>query len=229
MACTESDEEPEPEETEENNEVWKLSEKGVPQFLIEYVPLEAVNRISKFRSGVGHDYSDDFESCRSMKHYFDVPEGTEVLSPLQGEVIWMQKEWAGYKLAIRSKEYPAFVIEIFHVTLKDILEVGAIVDAGQVLGFHASANTASDIAIMVQTDMDGPNENTLPRSNGIKLLSYFECITEQAFDSYQSNFRTGSLRGDFIISKETRDAESFDCDTDWQFGNERPEYWIEGN
>jgi len=35
-----------------------------------YFPTDLVQRVSRFRSGFGHDYSDDFEDCRSMKHYF---------------------------------------------------------------------------------------------------------------------------------------------------------------
>ena len=41
----------------------------IPQFVdVNYIELEKISKISKFRSGMGHDYSDDFESCRSMKH-----------------------------------------------------------------------------------------------------------------------------------------------------------------
>ena len=36
-----------------------------------YLDLDAIWRISRFRSVVGHDYSDESESCRSMKHYFE--------------------------------------------------------------------------------------------------------------------------------------------------------------
>ena len=44
---------------------------GIPQFVSTNVmDLVNISQISKFRSGAGHDYSDDFESCRSMKHYF---------------------------------------------------------------------------------------------------------------------------------------------------------------
>lgn len=36
----------------------------------DYIELDKIDRVSKFRSGIGHDYRDDAESCRSMKHYF---------------------------------------------------------------------------------------------------------------------------------------------------------------
>ena len=42
-----------------------------PKFVkVNYIELDKIARISKFRSGAGHDYSDDFESCCSMKHYY---------------------------------------------------------------------------------------------------------------------------------------------------------------
>ena len=38
--------------------------------LLYIFELDKIDKISKFRSGIGHDYWDDFENCRSMKHYF---------------------------------------------------------------------------------------------------------------------------------------------------------------
>ena len=34
-----------------------------------YLDADQIDRISRFRSGVGHDFADSYESCRSMKHY----------------------------------------------------------------------------------------------------------------------------------------------------------------
>lgn len=52
-----------------------VDSNGIPRFVqTDYIELAKIDRISRFRSGEGHDYSDNFESCRSMKHYsyFDV-------------------------------------------------------------------------------------------------------------------------------------------------------------
>ncbi|MFQ5356513.1 MAG: hypothetical protein ACE5DY_08545, partial [Mariprofundaceae bacterium] len=48
---------------------------GAPQFVsTDFVALtNDINDISMFRSASGHDYSDSFETCRSMKHYFSPP------------------------------------------------------------------------------------------------------------------------------------------------------------
>ena len=43
---------------------------AVPRFATAfYFDLAHVERISRFRSGIGHDFSDTYETCRSMKHY----------------------------------------------------------------------------------------------------------------------------------------------------------------
>ena len=56
---------------DENNDVYDVDLYGIPKFVnINYIELYKIYCISKFRSAIGHDYSDDFESCRSMKHYF---------------------------------------------------------------------------------------------------------------------------------------------------------------
>ncbi|GAI87611.1 unnamed protein product [marine sediment metagenome] len=53
-----------------------------------------------FRSGIGHDYSNDFESCRSMNHYFNPKfngsvdwSTVQIFSPVSGTVskIWEEK------------------------------------------------------------------------------------------------------------------------------------------
>lgn len=53
---------------------WQLESLHVaehPKFVTHnYIDLSRIEAVSKFRSGAGHDHSDSFESCRSMKHYF---------------------------------------------------------------------------------------------------------------------------------------------------------------
>ncbi|TRZ90870.1 MAG: hypothetical protein D4R84_15485, partial [Rhodocyclaceae bacterium] len=48
---------------------------GVPKFVAtNYIDISKIFQLSKFRSSAGHDYSDDLEKCRSMKHYFMRPD-----------------------------------------------------------------------------------------------------------------------------------------------------------
>jgi hypothetical protein len=43
---------------------YDIDTYGIPKFVnVNYIELEKIHRISRFRSSEGHDYSDDFESC----------------------------------------------------------------------------------------------------------------------------------------------------------------------
>ena len=50
-------------------ESW--ADRDLPRFITaSHIDISDVERISRFRSNAGHDYSDSFETCCSMKHYF---------------------------------------------------------------------------------------------------------------------------------------------------------------
>lgn len=187
-----------------NNGVYDVDTKGIPQFVsINYIDLEPIYRISKFRSGIGHDNSDSFESCRSMKHYFQ-PKSTydwsmiKIYSPITGTVSRIFNEWAGTQIQINSKEHPAFFVNIFHINLAKPLNIGETVTAGQQLGTHIGSQTMSDISVGVNTP------------NGWKLISYFDVITNNVFQIYQA--RGILARKDLIISKTERDSNLLICD-----------------
>lgn len=135
-------------------DIWDIERDGVPQFInFNYIELAKIGCISKFRSAVGHDYSDAFEHCRSMKHYFE-PRGdvewttVKIFAPVSGTVTRVEPEWAGTKVEIESADYPAFRIVIFHINLSIQLVVGDKVTAGSQLGTHISSQTYSDIAVI---------------------------------------------------------------------------------
>ena len=185
------------------NETYDVDANGIPQFVdVDYIVSDDIYQISKFRSGIGHDYSDDFETCRSMKHYFQPDDSLDwatvkIFSPVNGAVSTIFEEWAGTQVQLKSKEYPAFFFIIFHVNLTNPLSVGDVVTAGQQLGMHIGSQTMSDIAVGVNTP------------NGWKLVSYFDVITNSVFQDYQERGLTS--RNDVIISKELRDADSLIC------------------
>jgi hypothetical protein len=177
---------------------------GYPHFVTaNYIDLDRIWRISKFRSAFGHDYSDDFEHCRSMKHYFQ-PKGdtgwetVRIYAPVNGTVSWRFEEWLGTQLWIRSQEYPDFEFGIFHIQLQDSsLAEGQTVRAGQLLGTHFSTRTMSDIAVLVHSP------------KGRKLISYFEVMADALFQQYQ--IRGLAQRSDAAISKTERDAHPLTC------------------
>lgn len=164
------------------------------QATADYIELSRITRISRFRSAVGHDYSDDYESCRSMKHYF-VPGSypVKIFSPVAGKIGYLTQEWAGTQVGIQAGSR---MFIIFHVNVSASLKVGDSVTAGQQIGTHVGSQTWSDIAVR----------------EGGRLLSYFDVMTDAVFQRYR-NRGVGS-KSDLIISKAARDADPLTCSGD---------------
>lgn len=203
---------------DESSGTYDVDLNGIPQFAgADYIELNKIQRISKFRSDEGHDYSDEFESCRSMKHYFKPYDSIDwsqisIFSPIHGTVSRMQEEWAGTQVQIQSDLYPAFFIIIFHVHLIDSFEVGDQVAEGQQLGNHIGLQTMSDIAVGVSTP------------GGWKLVSYFDIMTDQVFQNYKS--RGIDSRNEVIISRDERDADPLNCNGEEFTTESSLESWV---
>ena len=173
----------------------------------DYIDLDKINWISKFRSGMGHDYSDDFESCSSMKHYYhpSVSNWTEVgiYSPVDGTIldITYNEEFGDVTVMIKSDAYPAYKFILFHLQLDPSITNGVSVTAGQNIGYHGSTNTMSDIAVRISTE-----DNGVPMQ---RLVSYFDVMTDGLFSNYVA--RGVSDRTDLIISYEDRTNDMLIC------------------
>lgn len=178
---------------------YDLERLGVPRFVdVNYIDLAKVSRLSKFRSGIGHDYSDNVERCRSMKHYFMFPDAsTAIVSPVRGTVTRTFPEWAGWQVQITAADQPQFTFVLFHVALSRALAEGEPVAAGQPLGTHVGTQTASDIAVRVDS------------TQGFRLVSYFETLTDAAFAAYQA--RGIASRDMLVTPRADRDASPLQC------------------
>ena len=176
---------------------------GIPRFVTtDYIDLSAIDRISRFRSSIGHDYADDDESCRSMKHYF-MPKGgvdwatVAISSPVTGTIDLTRPDFAGTQIVIRAQRYPAFTIVLFHVNPAISTAHGTPLTAGQPIGTHIGRVTMSDVAVWVQT----------PR--GRKLVSWFDVMTDGLFAAYAAHGVTS--RQQAIITRAERDADPLTC------------------
>jgi hypothetical protein len=187
-------------------ETYDINSQGIPRFVeSDYIELAKIERISQFRSGVGHDHSDAFESCRSMKHYFQPSNAVnwasiQIRSPVAGTVSRLEQEslaGGGTQMRIKSRDFPAFCFILFHVRTNGLVSVGDSVSAGQLLGTHIGAQSTSDIAVGMSTP------------TGWRLLSYFDVMAESMFATYKA--RGINSRTDAIISKEARDADPLTC------------------
>jgi hypothetical protein len=209
----------------------RAADEAIPRFATAlYLDLAHVERISRFRSGVGHDYSDSRESCRSMKHYLcpvpcpgsgapppsgPVPLWTEleVRSPITGTVLRMDAEQTfGTQLVLQPEGHPDILVKIFHVAPASEIEPGSTIVAGQRLGTHASTQTMSDIA--VQHD----------RSDGYRLLSFFDTLTDDAFAPLAA--RGIASREALQISLAERDAAPLSCDGQRFMAADTLEEWV---
>ena len=75
----------------------------LPNFIeASHIEINDIAHVSKFRSSAGHDFSDSFEKCCSMKHYF-IPldyYGTRftqpIYSPVDGVVLYLSEPSGGH-------------------------------------------------------------------------------------------------------------------------------------
>lgn len=200
--------------TTQNTPYYTGDLNQLPKFSgVCYFEFDSLDKVSKFRSGFGHDYSDDFEFCRSMKHYF-VPKnlsspGTDIniYSPFRGVVTTIWQEWAGSQIHISSVEYPAFSAKIFHVNLLQGIAVGDTLQEGLLIGKHIGNVTSSDIAIAVMTPTDGPKDSSISQS-GLRYVSYFSIMKDNLLQRFMLH---GVTLDSLIIRSSERDSFPLNC------------------
>ncbi len=201
------------------SDVWDIDADGIPRFVdANYVQLDAIRRVSRYRSSIGHDYSDQFEPCRSMKHYFEPKSDVDwstipLYAPVSGTITRVDPEWAGTKIEIASDDYPAFRFSVFHVNSPVPHQLNEHVVAGEQLGTHIGAQTTSDISVIVND----------PTRQG-RRVSYFDVMTDGLFADYMA--RGVAAREDLIISRETRDANPLTCNDDTFVSADPIEAWV---
>ncbi|MCD6496398.1 MAG: hypothetical protein J7K54_03950 [Candidatus Aenigmarchaeota archaeon] len=193
----------------------------------DFIELDKIAMVSRFRSGVGHDFSrgeGETGTCRSMKHYFE-PKGVDeslrqkeheglltaddwpvvhYYAPVNGTIIDMRPVENEYgqtekQFILQSEEHPDIWFGFFHVITAPGLRKGSIVKAGDFLGTISPGNSG-EIAVSV---IHGQDE---------QLISFFDVLADDAFAEYQA--RGAGNRSDFIISKEERDSNPLVCDTE---------------
>jgi uncharacterized surface anchored protein len=203
--------------------MWDVDAQGIPKFVgsvyIDLTQTRAdgvtplVSYISYFRSSAGHDYSDSYESCRSMKHYLTgVDANTLLYAPVSGTVVAYDggTPAMGGNIKIESDQYPAFTFTIMHSVLNSGFKIGDHVTEHQLLGHHVGTQTASDIIVSVY---DGTNT---PKTSGSgpdgRLVSYFATLTDATFQTY-INRNHGFANGpaDLVITRAQRDATPVHC------------------
>lgn len=192
-----------------------------PKFIqADFVELDKVFAISKFRSGMGHDYSYlSGEICRSMKHYFTSIDPTQpnykyegyavenyptptlendvkIFAPVDGTINLVFTE-----VVVSPDLYPNARFRFQHVTPAPGIYSGQKVKAGELIGL-VLANQSFDLAVE-----DGSESSLVEKK--INYFSYFSLLPDNLFSKYQA--RGVKSRDDLIISKEYRDAHPYSC------------------
>ena len=122
---------------------YDVTTNGLPlPVKANYIDLGSIDWVSLFRSSSGHDFVDDFEVCRSMKHYFQPLSTVDwsaiaVYSPIQGNIVgWANEGDKGTTITIESSAFPGVFVTVFHVSLTSSPQIGDAVSAGDNLGTH---------------------------------------------------------------------------------------------
>ncbi len=191
--------------------------KNPPKFIqAEFVDLSKIYSISKYRSGAGHDFSGNGETCRSMKHYFSPqykegskdasglppkPNGKDdisIFSPVDGTIVNVTEEHTpiGKQVTIAPSSASSYQVRLFHIYLDDTHKQGTKVTAGEKIGV-IGGQQGTDITIQTAGIL---------KQN---FISYFDVMPDNLFQAYID--RGAKNRDDFIISKEYRDDHPLNC------------------
>lgn len=189
----------------------------LPKIASNPFDLNDIEKISRYRSSSGHDYTDASETCRSMKHYIypydHRPEVVEIKSPFKGRVIGFHNDDEiigddgihNQHIILEPINQQGMEFHFFHTKLVAPLKLGQIVNEGEHLAWadfvrNGGAGSDIDIAIHLQT------------SAGRRNASYFDLVTDTAFQEFAAWSGLQS-RDDFKISKAARDANPLQCTT----------------
>lgn len=190
--------------------------QGIPQFVThDYTSLDYILAVSKFRSSAGHSFTDELETCRSMKHYYEPKPGylengvIPAYSPIDGRIVEIKEghRWPGaetdYSFIIQSEEYSGIHFNLFHIDKHDNYTLGSKVNAGDYLGtfrlyYPSSDEYAGDFDIAV-------GANT---PEGYRYISFFETMVPDLLATYEAK---GATLADLVITKEQRDADPLEC------------------
>jgi len=149
-----------------NLEDW--ADVEVPQFYqVSHIDVSALEAVSKFRSRAGHDYSDSFEECCSLKHYFHPKNFYEtaltnpIYSAVDGVILYLtledggfQDDWPNnyedmtgkpfpdgykeYQMYIRPDEAPYLWIRHHHISpVREIVETISLSSSRDLMLGHA--------------------------------------------------------------------------------------------
>lgn len=180
-----------------------------PVLTANFIDLDKVEKISKFRSCQGHTVvpQDESERARNMKHYVVLkPEYSgkgkvEIFSPLDGFIQGMRsnpKEGLEGEIWI-GQEHTPWAVSFEHITLADGLQEKQKVKAGELIGFVPDKG----VDVVYAIGGDGIKVTDGYSSPFGALDSVFSHMSAEIFGMYQAK-GVGSA-DTLIYSREYRD------------------------
>lgn len=186
----------------------------------DFVELDKIESISKFRSCQGHEYGSDEsgEVPSSMKHYYNpkfplynnTNDTIKLFACFDGKITELSDwepfigggEGRGRKMTIKGPQgYSAIYM---HISILDNITNGKNVKSGDWLGFadcrSDSPTTTSNFDICIHSG-----------NNNQYIYSYFNFLTDEVFSLYQAKGIT--TRSTMIITAEDRIANECECGT----------------
>jgi hypothetical protein len=184
----------------------------LPKFITHFViDPQFLVAISKYRSGAGHGYADQYEwpDCSLKNYYQPLPQylfgqnGQNTLpeyAPANGTVSSVTPdgplstgEPRGNQIAIVPDGYPQFTIVLFHVDSLPALAGGMHVNAGDLVGY-ADLREAVAVDVAVSANWNAtpmfvspgvlPSPGQVLKAPGWRLLSPFDVMSDEAFALY---------------------------------------------
>ena len=209
--------------------VSSFDPENPPAFVTaNFVDPTKIFLVSKFRSGIGHDFSGGSgETCRSMKHYLatmddkapdykiegggkkeampipvkgvDVP----IYSPADGTYDLIPGDGIpiNREVDVTPTAYATVRIRLMHVAPLDSMKPGQKVKAGQQIGL-VLRNQSFDAAIETQVN---------DKVNKTRYISIFKAMTPSVFAEWKKRGATSPAQ--FSLTKAQVDAKPWKCET----------------
>lgn len=203
--------------------------------IIKNIPFDITNtrKISKYRSCLGHSMNDEFEPTpySSLKHYIFGPEGhdncyrAKAYAPFNGTVIGLlidtdvsnddgyveagcDETSSNAYVAIRSIDYPRFIVQFEHANPKPGLAVGDTVTAGEEIAYAIYPTPENGSWDLLFGTVDISNDLFINEESGVSLYSYCT-ISEFLSDNATAIFANYGIEdmNELLFTKAEREAD----------------------
>lgn len=186
------------------------------------VDLATIGRISKFRGCAGHWYAGtnidgETEPSSSMKHYFvpkQASQGTTgtvpVYAPFDGTIARIDPTdiWRGRQFIIQQRPFRGWFFGFTHITMNAGLVEGALVNAGDLLGY-ANVPAGTDFDVFLQASPTSGARNFVSDAGlHTRLDSIFSHLAPKIKAAYAA---AGVTPATMVIPKSTREASPCSC------------------